>query len=407
MDQVWLRKIVRELAANRSRTALTVLSIAVGLFAVSLTFSTQAILSRNVLDSYAPTAPAAIVVQVLPVDPRIARTIRNLPGVRAVEGLNHISARARIGETWRALALWGVDDMTRMRVNRLAPDGGAWPAPRRTMLFERSYMDGAGVRIGDSLLIELEDGRRHQLSVAGSAQDLSVISGRLGSPVLHAYISLDTAESLTGSRQVNELMIAVAAFIHEIDRTQRTNRIIITTAQHDAAFHEQVARALEVHYAQDGIQALVQTQSDIRAQIAGFLSLILVLLLVMALSFVAIGALSLVGAMSLNVLERTKEIGILRAIGSAHRQVAGIVVIEGVCIGVLSWIPATLLALPLSKMLSDVIGWSILNWPLIYVFPPIAPLLWIGIVVLVSAGASYLPARHAGRVNVRDALEHQ
>src|SRR5881396_2445431 len=119
MHQVRLRKIVRELAANRSRTALTVLSIAVGLFAVSLTFRTQAILSRNVLDSYTPTVPAAIVVQVLPVDPQLATTIRNVPGVRSVEGLSHISARVKIGATWRALALWGVDDMTRMHVNRL------------------------------------------------------------------------------------------------------------------------------------------------------------------------------------------------------------------------------------------------------------------------------------------------
>jgi putative ABC transport system permease protein len=128
---------------------------------------------------------------------------------------------------------------------------------------------------------------------------------------------------------------------------------------------------------------------------------------VMALSFVAIGALSLVGAMSLNVLERTKEIGVLRAIGSSHKHVASIVVIEGTCIGLLSWVPATLLALPLSKILSDVLGWSIVSWPLVYIFPLFAPLLWIGIVVLLSASASYLPARHAARINVRNALEHE
>jgi putative ABC transport system permease protein len=82
----------------------------------------------------------------------------------------------------------------------------------------------------------------------------------------------------------------------------------------------------------------------------------------------------------------------LRAIGSSHRHVASVVVIEGTCIGVLSWIPATLLALPLSRLLSDVLGWSIVSWPLVYVFPPIAPLLWIIIVVFLSAGASYIPA---------------
>src|SRR5690349_11335835 len=116
MDRIWWRKIVREIAAQRSRTALTVLSIAVGLFAVSLTFRAQAILSRNVLDLYADTLPPAIVVQLVPVDRQIAATIRRVPGVRAVEGVSHISARARIGSTWRALALRGLDDMTSTQV---------------------------------------------------------------------------------------------------------------------------------------------------------------------------------------------------------------------------------------------------------------------------------------------------
>src|SRR5215211_8349727 len=101
MDRISLRKIVREIVANRSRTALTVLSIAVGLFAVSLTFRTQAILTRNVLNLYTTTVPAAIVVQVRPVDAGLATTIRRVPGVRAVEGVSHISTRARVGVTWR------------------------------------------------------------------------------------------------------------------------------------------------------------------------------------------------------------------------------------------------------------------------------------------------------------------
>lgn len=119
----------------------------------------------------------------------------------------------------------------------------------------------------------------------------------------------------------------------------------------------------------------MQTQSEMRDQISRFVGLIVVLLLVMALSFVAIGALSLIGAMSLNVIERTKEIGILRALGSSHGHITSIVVIEGACIGLMSWVPATILALPLGRALSDVLGWSIVSWPLVYVFPPVAPLL--------------------------------
>jgi putative ABC transport system permease protein len=200
--------------------------------------------------------------------------------------------------------------------------------------------------------------------------------------------------------------VSGAAFTDTVYRAASTNRIIVTTASDDAMFHAEVARAVEARFARAGIQALVQTRDDIRGQITGFVSLIVVLLLVMALIFVAVGALSLVGAMSLNVLERTKEVGVLRAIGSTHRYVATVVVFEGVCIGVLSWLPATILAVPLSRMLSDVLGLSILSWPLIHVFPPAAPLTWLVGVALLSAVASYAPARYAARINVRDALEH-
>jgi len=356
MDRISLRKIVREIAANRSRTALTVLSIAVGLFAVSLTFRTQAILSRNVLSLYTTTVPAAIVVQVRPVDAELASTIRRVPGVRAVEGVSHISTRARVGGTWRALALQGIGDMPAMEVNRLSAEQGAWPAPRHAMLIERSYLQ-SGVQIGESLPIELENGRQYDLPIAGSTHDLAVISGRLGNPVLQGYISLDTAEWLTGSRDVNEFLIAVEGDQHDTahlravaDNVRETLRdagcTVVSMSVRDVSVPQAYTLLIAVFQTLNVLGGLslalsaclvVNTTSAMLArhvpQIGSFVSLIVVLLLAMALSFVAIGALSLVGALSLNVLERTREIGILRAIGSSHWHVASVVVIEGMCIG--------------------------------------------------------------------------
>jgi putative ABC transport system permease protein len=182
--------------------------------------------------------------------------------------------------------------------------------------------------------------------------------------------------------------------------------MIVTTDQQTPEGRAAVGRAIEAQFAEQGIQALVQTQSDIRTQIGGFVSLIVVLLLVMALCFIAIGVLSLVGALSLNVLERTKEVGVLRAIGASHRSIALVVVVEGICVGLISWVPATILAIPLSKVLSDTLGWSMLNWPLVYTFPISAPLIWALTIGVISAMASYIPARRAAQINVRAALEY-
>jgi putative ABC transport system permease protein len=322
---------------------------------------------------------------------RVAHEAMQVPGVVGVELQPATLATRELpdgSESDQRYAIFGVEPASKLIQPTLIQGRWLTPQDRDAIVINAHFLrHEPTLAVGDRLELKV-DGRTTAWRIVGVATTHLLLYGEANTSQGVGYVS-------------------ASDFAREITQSQRTNRIIVTTAQHDNATHEQVAQALEAHFAQDGIQALVQTQGDIRGQITGFLSLIVVLLLVMALSFIAIGGLSLVGAMSLNVLERTKEIGILRAIGSAHRQVAGIVVIEGVCIGVLSWVPAMLLAVPLSKLLSDALGWNILSWPLIYVFPPAAPLLWIGLVVLLSAGASYMPARHAARINVRDALDHQ
>jgi len=68
---------------------------------------------------------------------------------------------------------------------------------------------------------------------------------------------------------------------------------------------------------------------------------------------------------------------------------------------------ALLLAVPLSKALSDLIGMRMLSWPLVYAFPPSGILIWLVAVIVLAAGASYLPARGATRLTVRDVLAYE
>jgi putative ABC transport system permease protein len=83
------------------------------------------------------------------------------------------------------------------------------------------------------------------------------------------------------------------------------------------------------------------------------------------------------------------------------------VLTEGTSTGLLSWVLASVLALPLSRTLSDQIGLRMLNWPLAYTFPPIGILIWLGAVMVLAAAASYLPARRATQLTVRDVLAYE
>jgi putative ABC transport system permease protein len=123
--------------------------------------------------------------------------------------------------------------------------------------------------------------------------------------------------------------------------------------------------------------------------------------------FATVGGLSLAGAMSLNVLERTKEIGILRAVGAPGRVVMQIVIIEGLVIGVVSWLIASLLAFPMAKVMTVMVGISFIKVPLDFRFAPIGIGLWLIIVLILSFVASYLPANNATRVVVREALVYE
>jgi putative ABC transport system permease protein len=105
-------------------------------------------------------------------------------------------------------------------------------------------------------------------------------------------------------------------------------------------------------------------------------------------------------------IERTKEIGVLRAIGARSHTILGIFVLEGVLQGLISW----LIAIPLSHLVSPIAAKAMgtilfsatldyrYNWPAVFI--------WLGIVLTISILASILPARGATRISVRDSLAY-
>lgn len=68
-------------------------------------------------------------------------------------------------------------------------------------------------------------------------------------------------------------------------------------------------------------------------------------------------------------MERTREIAILRSIGASNGSIWRIVIYEGMIIGVISWFFGSILAFPVSKMISDAVGLSMFQAPLDFVFP--------------------------------------
>jgi putative ABC transport system permease protein len=183
---------------------------------------------------------------------------------------------------------------------------------------------------------------------------------------------------------------------------------IVQVFPSDPETQARVAAQLEERFESLGMQVTqTQTIASIRQQNEVQFNIIVAFLLVMALLLALVGGLGLMGTMSINVIERTREIGVLRAIGASDGQVLRIVVVEGVLIGALSWALAALLSLPVSKLLSDAVGYAFFQMPLTFAFSPAGALIWLALVTAIAALASVLPARGATRITVREVLAYE
>jgi putative ABC transport system permease protein len=149
------------------------------------------------------------------------------------------------------------------------------------------------------------------------------------------------------------------------------------------------------------------TISQVRTIISTIFNVIIGFLLFMAILLGFVGGLGLMGTMSINVLERTREIGVMRAIGASDRAVLRIVLVEGVLIGLISWVIGGLIALPASRFLTDTVGQTLLQAAPSYIFSTGGAILWLVTVILLSLLASFLPARGASRLTVREVLSYE
>jgi len=184
-------------------------------------------------------------------------------------------------------------------------------------------------------------------------------------------------------------------------------RLVARTRDGSPEAQRAAKAALRAAFEAEGMQvSQSSTTAENRRAIAGNLDIIAIMLLSMVALVAVAGGLGLASTMGINVMERTREIGVLRSLGARTPVVRRVVLIEGLVIALLSVVVGVLASVPLGMWLGGQLGPRVLYFPLPFVFSWPATALWLVIVCVIAVLASLAPARSAARMTIRETLTY-
>jgi putative ABC transport system permease protein len=315
--------------------------------------------------------------------PKIEREAMRVPGVVGAESWSGNTARRVRPDDHEGPNIYVL--APRADTNLIQPTvlEGRWLLPDdENAIVVNTYVlkEEPDIKVGDEILLKIE-ARETTWRVVGIVK--GVMTGRI------AYAN-------------QPYFARVVRFVG------RSGSVQIVGEHHDPAFQSELAKKLKEHFDRRGLRvSSTETIASIRENVEYQFNIIVVFLSIMAILIAIVGGLGLMGTMSINVIERTREIGVMRAVGASDGSVLKIFMVEGLFIGVLSWFIGAILALPIGKLLSDAVGIAFTDFPLNYTFSTNGALLWLAVVLILAALASFLPARSASRLTVREVLAYE
>jgi putative ABC transport system permease protein len=231
------------------------------------------------------------------------------------------------------------------------------------------------------------------------------IAAAIGDEILLEIHGQKTDWKLVGLSQEFMTNTAYVPFDYFTQTAQYETDTVVKTTQ--PALTNEITRDLEIQLNRAGFDVYTMWKtSDTRKVMEDHMALMVGILLVMAALFMIIGGLGLASTMSLNVLDRTRELGIMRAIGATTQNVLQIIILEGAFTAALSWGLAILLSIPYSGLMGQVFAILLRN-PMDLATSVEGWILWLLVVIMIGAAASAFPAWNAARRPVNEVLAYE
>jgi len=263
---------------------------------------------------------------------------------------------------------------------------GRWLAPGDgpAVVISRDVAKRNNIHIGDTVTLNLGEMGKDEWLVVGLYEPVFV-----------------------GSYNVETIYAPLNTLFERSKKYNQGSELLIRTTSNDGEFTASVTDNLKNVFESHSIKIVdSQTQVALRATYDWQFSIVTSMLLALSVIVAIVGGIALMGALSIGVIERTKEIGVLRAIGARSPTILGMFVMEGIFQGCLSWLVSIPISFLASPSVAAALGRVMFGATLDYQYNWIAVMVWLGIIVVVSALASLFPSRGATRISVRDSLAY-
>ena len=366
---------LRNCARRPQRTAILTAAVAAGTAAYLATQVLTLSVDATVNQLYSLYAADAWVWFGQPVRGVFARDLAQQPGVTAAEPWARATAYVRGHKT----DLWGLPADTRLYRYQLVE--GRWLAEGadEVVLTDR-FAGWQGIAVGDRLIVEV--GRRQRtLTVVGAVDDESLYLG--STTVGKLFVTSRGFASLTGGDGAGLFAVRLAdPSPAAVDR--------------DLAALQTAYRTL----APGMIVAYEDRAASLRA--VRILSLMLTAMVVIVGAIAAIG---IANTLAMNVIERRREIGVIRALGGGAADLARLLALEAAIVGLAGALLGLLLGYPLAHLLVNMTGAALFR--LTFTLPPALLATTLGLALLLAVAAALGPGLAAARLRLGATLRYE
>jgi putative ABC transport system permease protein len=317
----------------------------------------------------------------------VAALLARVPNIRRIERVGWFGSQT----AWGKVGVWGLEPSSKLHHIDVTSGHAFGQGASGVCLVSDDLAARAGLHVGSTLVVP----------GPGAARSLrfSVI-GTVDEPVD------DLSQVGTIDMPVNDLYRLEGAPVSRIGNY--TNRVLVQAADRSPAAVDRLTRAID----RVGRQATAGGKRGPIAEVFAFHDEVVrhrrsflpvyLLLVVVALIIAAVGSLGLADVLTASVIERRRDIGLLRALGATGRRVAIIFWVEGLALSLAAWAVAAAAGLPLAYLFVQIFRRRVM--PTDFHFDPVSLALMVAVTLGLSTAATILPARRAAAMRTAELL---